>query len=104
MIYIITEPCQGVCDTACVDVCPVDCIHGPVSLDEIRAVRESGGEEALKAKFGGKIQLYIDPEECISCGACEPECPVKAIFEDDEVPASQAHFVELNAKFFLDRR
>jgi NAD-dependent dihydropyrimidine dehydrogenase PreA subunit len=104
MIYVITEACQGVCDTACVDVCPVDCIHGPVALDEIRAVRESGGEAELKLKFGDKIQLYIDPEECISCGACEPECPVKAIFEDDEVPSSQAHFIELNAKFFTERR
>lgn len=104
MIYVITETCQGVCDTACVDVCPVDCIHGPIALDEIRQAREAGGVEELKAKFGAKIQLYIDPEECISCGACEPECPVKAIFEDDEVPSNQAHMIEANAKFFANRR
>jgi NAD-dependent dihydropyrimidine dehydrogenase PreA subunit len=104
MIYIITEPCQGVCDTACVDVCPVDCIHGPIPLDEIREAREAGGVDELKKKFGEKIQLYIDPEECISCGACEPECPVKAIFEDDEVPRDQAHMIEANAAFFRDRR
>jgi len=103
MIYIIVDTCQGVCDTACVDVCPVDCIHGPVPLEDIREVREEGGEEALKAKFGEKIQLYIDPEECISCGACEPECPVQAIFEDDEVPPDKAEFIELNAAFFRDR-
>jgi ferredoxin len=103
MIYIIAEPCIGYCDTACVDVCPVDCIHGPVPLDEIRATREAGGSDALKAKFGNDIQLWIDPEECISCGACEPECPVEAIFEDEEVPEKWAHFVELNAKFFQNR-
>lgn len=104
MIYIIAEPCQGVCDTACVDVCPVDCIHGPVPLEDIRATREDGGEDALKAKYGDKIQLWIDPEECISCGACEPECPVEAIFEDEETPEKWAHYIELNAKFFEERR
>lgn len=103
MIYIIAEPCIGVCDTACVDVCPVDCIHGPFPLEEIREVREAGGEEALKKKFGDDIQLWIDPEECISCGACEPECPVEAIFEDEEVPEKWAHFIELNAQFFENR-
>ena len=103
MIYVITPPCHGVCDTACVDVCPVDCIHGPAPLEEIRATREAGGEAALKAKYGDKIQLYIDPEECISCGACEPECPVDAIFEDDELPEKWAGHVEINAEFFVDR-
>ncbi|TVR02359.1 MAG: 4Fe-4S dicluster domain-containing protein [Deltaproteobacteria bacterium] len=103
MIYVIAEPCEGVCDTACVDVCPVDCIHGPAPLEEIREVRDKEGEEGLRAKFGEKIQLYIDPEECISCGACEPECPVDAIFEDDELPEKWAHYAESNAKFFEDR-
>lgn len=102
MIYIIAEPCQGVCDTACVDVCPVDCIHGPVPLDEIRATRDEGGEEALRAKYGEKIQLYIDPIECISCGACEPQCPVQAIFEDEETPEKWSEFIDINAKFFED--
>jgi ferredoxin len=100
MIYIIAEPCQGVCDTACVDVCPVDCIHGPVPLEDIRAARKEGGEEGLRAKFGEKIQLWIDPEECISCGACEPECPVDAIFDDDVVPEKWQNYIELNAEFF----
>ena len=103
MIYIITEPCIGYCDTACVDVCPVDCIHGPVPLDDIRATREADGSEGLKAKFGDDIMLYIDPEECISCGACEPECPVEAIFEDEEVPEKWEKYTEINAKFFENR-
>lgn len=103
MIYVIAEPCIGVCDTACVDVCPVDCIHGPAPLDEIRRVREEGGADALVAKYGDKIQLYIDPEECISCGACEPECPVDAIFEDEELPEKWNSYTALNAKFFQDR-
>ena len=103
MIYIIAEPCKGVCDTACVDVCPVDCIHGPVPLDEIRAARDEGGEVALRAKFGDQIQLYIDPEECISCGACEPQCPVQAIFEDEETPAKWESYNQSNADFFANR-
>ena len=103
MIYIIAEPCKGVCDTACVDVCPVDCIHGPFPLDEIREVRDAGGEEGLREKYGPEIQLYIDPEECISCGACEPQCPVQAIFEEDETPAKWEEYIEINAKFFEDR-
>lgn len=103
MIYIIAEPCLGVCDTACVDVCPVDCIHGPFPLDEIREVRDAGGEEGLREKYGPGIQLYIDPEECISCGACEPQCPVQAIFEEDETPAKWEEYIEINAKFFEDR-
>ncbi len=103
MIYVIAEPCVGTCDTACVDVCPVDCIHGPAPLDEIRDEREAGGAEALRAKYGDKIMLYIDPEECISCGACEPECPVDAIFEDDELPEKWVGYTELNAQFFQNR-
>ena len=76
MTYIIAEPCVSTCDTACVEVCPVDCIHGP---DD----KEGAGAEAKVEGFDpeGK-QLYINPEECIDCGACEPECPVEAIFEE----------------------
>ena len=103
MIYVIAEPCHGVCDTACVDVCPVDCIHGPVQLDEMRATRAAGGEAAIREKYAEKAMLYIDPEECISCGACEPECPVNAIFEDEELPEKWANYAELNAKFFEER-
>jgi NAD-dependent dihydropyrimidine dehydrogenase PreA subunit len=95
MIYVIAEPCHGTCDTACVDVCPVDCIHGPIPLDQLRASKASGGEL--------KLQLYIDPNECISCGACEPECPVDAIFEDEELPAKWSNFAASNAEFFKNR-
>jgi len=103
MIYVIAEPCHGVCDTACVDVCPVDCIHRSEALNEIRETREAGGEAALRAKYGDKVQLYIDPDECISCGACEPECPVDAIFEDEELPEKWSAFSALNAEFFKKR-
>ena len=73
MTYVIAEPCVSTCDTACVEVCPVDCIHGPED-------KKGAGAEAKEDGFDpeGK-QLYIDPDECIDCGACEPECPVEAI-------------------------
>jgi ferredoxin len=70
--YIIAEPCIDIKDRSCVDVCPVDCIH-----------------EA------GRI-LVIDPEECIDCGACEPECPVEAIFPEDALPDKWEPFVKIN--------
>jgi NAD-dependent dihydropyrimidine dehydrogenase PreA subunit len=70
--YIIAEPCIDIKDLSCVDVCPVDCIH----------------------EFG-RI-LVIDPEECIDCGACEPECPVEAIFPEDALPAKWEPFVKIN--------
>ncbi|MDP6455872.1 MAG: ferredoxin family protein [Candidatus Marinimicrobia bacterium] len=91
MTYIIAEPCVGVCDTACVDVCPVDCIH-PMKEDW----DEKGyDEDNLEGK-----QLYIDPEECIDCGACEPECPVEAIFEESEVPEEWSEYIAKNYAYF----
>jgi len=84
MTYVITEPCIDVKDTACVDVCPVDCIHPTSSSDNFENVN----------------QLFIDPEECIDCGVCEPECPVEAIFMDEDVPAEWEHFTQLNADYF----
>ena len=91
MAYIIAEPCVGTCDTACVEVCPVDCIHGP---DD----KTGAGAEAKVDGFDptGKM-LYIDPEECIDCNLCIPECPVEAIYPDEELPADQAMFLEFNA-------
>ena len=77
MTFVITEPCIGTKDTACVDVCPVDCIYG-------------ADEDAWD-------QLYIQPEECIDCGACEPECPWEAIYEDASVPEVFTEDTELNA-------
>jgi NAD-dependent dihydropyrimidine dehydrogenase PreA subunit len=97
MAFIITSPCVGTCDTSCVEVCPVDCIHGPISVDEIKAAQKGD-----KAKLAN-IQLYIDPETCIDCGACEPECPVEAIFEEDDVPGEYKSFIALNKAFFKDR-
>ena len=80
MAYYITETCIEVKDKACVDVCPVDCIH------------PTDGE--------GEPMLYIDPDECIDCGACEPECPVEAIFAEEDMPEDQGRFVEINTKYF----
>lgn len=91
MAYIIAEPCVGTCDTACVEVCPVDCIH-PMK-DEWE---EAGFDEN---NLEGKL-LYIDPEECIDCGACEPECPVEAIFEESEVPEEWNKYIKINYDYF----
>ena len=82
MAYIIAEPCIGVKDTACVDACPVDCIHP--RRDE--------------TDFELATQLYIDPQECIDCGACVPVCPVQAIFELDDLPEKWARFTQINAE------
>ena len=77
MSYIIGSPCVSTCDTACVDVCPVDCIHGPIHVDGM-------GKEVEGMEIGETDMLYINPAECIDCGACLPECPVKAIAESEE--------------------
>lgn len=99
MTYVITQKCIGTCDSACVDVCPCDCIIGPVPLDQLRAVpaAERG------ARYPG-IQMFVDPDECIDCGACAPECPVDAIYEDSAVPDAHRADIARNAKFFLDLR
>jgi len=98
MAYVICEPCVGVCDTACVEVCPVDCIAGPMDIEEIQAI-----DEADKAEKLAGIQLFIDPDECISCGACEAECPVEAIYEEDEVPEKWADYVDKAVEFYENR-
>ena len=77
MTYVIAEPCVDTMDQACVAVCPVDCIHFEQGVDRT---------------------LYIDPDECIDCALCEPECPVDAIFSEDELPEDQQVFLELNAE------
>ncbi len=84
MTYVIAEPCIGTKDTACVDVCPVDCIHPKTDEDE----------------FEGAEMLYIDPDECIDCNACVPACPVSAIFADDDLPDKWAHYAEVNAEWY----
>ena len=95
MAFIIAEPCIAYCDTSCVEVCPVDCIHGPISVDEIKELKEAGETGKLSL-----IQLYIDPDICIDCGACEPECPVEAIFEEDDTPSKWTGFIAKNAEYF----
>ena len=78
MTYVIAEPCVDVLDRACVDECPVDCI------------------------YEGQRALYIHPDECVDCGACEPVCPVEAIFYEDDVPAQWAEYTPDNARFFTE--
>src|SRR5258705_5310230 len=95
MAYVITKQCVGVCNTACVDVCPCDCIVGPVPLDKLRAV-----PAAERGKAFPDLQLFIDPDECINCGACVAECPAEAIYLDDDVPAEYRDDIERNAGFF----
>tara|TARA_R110002153_G_scaffold89409_3_gene218913 strand:+ start:709 stop:1020 length:312 start_codon:yes stop_codon:yes gene_type:complete len=79
MSYIIGKACDGVCDTICVSVCPVDCIHGPIDIAGSGMEVDGMSKEELIGK-----QLYIDPSECIDCGACLPECPVDAIYTTEE--------------------
>ena len=74
MPHVITRACIGTCDTACVDLCPVDCIAGPVPLPELRTLAPSQRVQRFPS-----IQLFIDPAECVDCGACLPECPAEAI-------------------------
>ena len=84
MAYVIAKPCVGVKDTACVAVCPVDCIHP--TQDE--------------PDFDQHAQLYIDPAECIDCDACVEACPVDAIFAEDAVPAEWERYIEINAAYY----
>jgi ferredoxin len=78
MAYVITEPCVGVKDGACLDVCPIDCIYTSDADD----------------------MYFIHPDECIDCGACLPECPVNAIYEEAEVPQKWQRYITINAAYF----
>ena len=82
MAYVIEEPCIGVKDKSCVEVCPMDCIHG-AEPDPM---------------------FYIDPEECIDCDACVPVCPVEAIFAETKLPEKWQHFAQINADYFKDKK
>lgn len=84
MAHVIAEPCIKTKDTACVEVCPVDCIHP--RKDE--------------AEFANAEQLFIDPDTCIDCGLCVDECPVKAIFTEDSVPEQWKKFVQINVEYY----
>jgi NAD-dependent dihydropyrimidine dehydrogenase PreA subunit len=83
MTYVIAEPCVDVKNKSCVDVCPVSCIY----IEDEEADR----------------MLYIHPDECIECGACEPECPVTAIFHDSAVPGEWQEYTDLNRDWFVDK-
>ncbi|MCW4355101.1 ferredoxin family protein [Hoyosella sp. YIM 151337] len=76
MTYVIAEPCVDLLDKACIEECPVDCI------------------------YEGDRMLYIHPDECVDCGACEPVCPVEAIFYEDDVPDEWDDYVQANVDFF----
>jgi len=78
MTYLIAEPCVDVLDKACIEECPVDCI------------------------YEGSRMLYIHPDECVDCGACEPVCPVEAIFFEDDIPDQWNGYVTANIAFFDD--
>lgn len=78
MTFVITEPCMGVKDAACLDVCPVDCIH-TTDEDEM---------------------YFINPADCIDCAYCESVCPVTAIFDEFTVPAQWREFVQKNRAYF----
>jgi NAD-dependent dihydropyrimidine dehydrogenase PreA subunit len=82
--YVISDPCVGVKDNSCVEVCPVDCIHPTPDEPDYDKVD----------------QLYIDPEECIDCDACVEACPVDAITSEDQVPEEWQRFIELNAAYY----
>jgi ferredoxin len=87
MTWVITALCRDCVDMSCVEVCPVDCIY-----------EYTGSDVETFPK-----QLYIDPEECINCGVCEPECPWEAIFEDEQVPDVFQNDIALNAKVLDDK-
>jgi len=89
MAYVIAEPCIGVKDSACVDACPVDCIDP----------KKNTTYEDGRPGFEEVPQLYIDPVECIDCGACVPVCPVSAIFALDDLPEKWKHYAELNSSY-----
>jgi ferredoxin len=85
MAYVITKPCIGVKDTACIAVCPCDVIHPTPAEPDAFAAAE---------------QLFIDPKECIDCALCVDECPVNAIYAESDVPAEWASFIAKNAAYF----
>jgi len=106
--YVITSPCVDTKDQACVDVCPVQCIYELVD-DTLVSRDVQGGEVAdthpahdeVRFVFGSSM-LYINPDECTSCDACMPECPVDAIFPGDKVPESEHDFIDVNRFVFAD--
>ena len=81
MTYVITAPCLGVKDAACVEACPVECIHSDDSQD----------------------MFFINPDDCIDCGACVSACPVNAIYYEEDVPQEWHKYLAINAAYFAGR-
>lgn len=88
MAHVIAQPCIGTKDTACVAVCPVDCIHPTKNEPE----------------FATAEMLYIDPATCIDCGLCVDECPVKAIFPQDDLPGEWNSFIDKNLQYYAAKK
>lgn len=84
MTHVIAQPCVNTKDTACVSVCPVDCIH------------PTKGEP----EFETETQLYIDPATCIDCGLCVVECPVQAIYPQEDLPAEWRGYTQINLDYY----
>ncbi len=84
MTHIIGDPCIGTKDTACVAVCPVDCIHPTKDEKDYDSVE----------------MLYIDPETCIDCGLCVDECPVQAILAEEDIPDDWQKYIKINADYY----
>ena len=78
MTYVITDACIDIKDKSCIQECPVDCI------------------------FEGPNQLFINAKDCIDCGACEPVCPVEAIYYEDDVPGQWQNYRKINTEFFIE--
>jgi NAD-dependent dihydropyrimidine dehydrogenase PreA subunit len=78
MTYVIGQPCVDVMDRSCIDECPVDCI------------------------YEGARSLYINPDECVDCGACEPVCPVEAIYYEEDLPEALRPYLADNEAFFTE--
>jgi len=76
--YVVAQPCIDIKDKSCIEECPVDCI------------------------YEGARMLYIQPDECVDCGACEPVCPVEAIYYEDDVPSQWKDFAKVNTEFFVE--
>ena len=97
MTYIISEPCVDVRDGACVDVCPVDCIY---TTEEDQVSEPTVPRFNPPPGFDAAPILYIHPEECIDCAACEPVCPVMAIFAEEDTPEEWESYKDLNYGYF----
>ena len=78
MTHVITQPCIGTKDATCVEICPADCIHSD----------------------GSSEMNFIDPDECIDCGACVDTCPVHAIYPEAQVPPEWAKCIQINADYY----